>query len=496
MTGFDDYTPDPDPRPQILEVSPPSKPLSIARDLMSTTFSTDSVPTLVRWEKEFWAYTGTHWAIRDEEALRGDLYRTLENACYIDKDGDVRDFNPTSAKVTQVTDTLRVAASEAINERASQPAWLGNGPNWHDTYEQPVDPGDPRNYVAVANGILNWKTRTLYPHSAAFFTHFALEFDYDPSAACPNWQGFLDEVFSHDPGGALLLQEFAGYLISGATNQHKALMIIGPRRGGKGTISRTLRQLVGDTNTVSISLGNLASRFGLLPLVGKPLAVVEDARADDERRSNTLTERLNNITGEDAVSVEGKGKDIIVTKLPTRFMIVSNEVPAFFDSSGAIVSRFMAIRLQKSFEGKEDRYLGERINTELPGILNWALEGLDRLHRQGTFTIPDTQEDTLDFMGDVASPITVFFDETDGFEVTGNHADHVLLKTVHRALLKWLDDTGRGRMKQETFVQKMEAAYPDVRVKNTAIDGQPKARRAFGVCEKDKNVFLISRASA
>ncbi|HAT1137368.1 TPA: hypothetical protein I8W03_001379, partial [Corynebacterium striatum] len=90
------------------------------------------------------------------------------------------------------------------------------------------------------NGILDFRTRKFRPsHTPALFTTWHLPFDYDPHAECPTFEAFLNSIFEHDPAGRKTVQEFAGYAVSGRTDLQKALVIIGPARGGKGTLSRT-----------------------------------------------------------------------------------------------------------------------------------------------------------------------------------------------------------------------------------------------------------------
>ena len=104
-------------------------------------------------------------------------------------------------------------------------------------------------------------------------------------------------------------------------------------------------------------------------------------------------ERLLSITGEDMLTVDRKFRDRGTGKLPTRFVVLSNELPRFHDSSGAIANRLLILQMTESFLGREDRTLDDRLRAELPGILAWALEGLDRLLRNGRFTVPRSSED-------------------------------------------------------------------------------------------------------
>lgn len=95
--------------------------------------------------------------------------------------------------------------------------------------------------------------------------------------------------------------------------------------------------------------------------------------------SSVAVERLLSISGEDTLIVDRKYKEPYTGKLPDRLQIISNELPRFGDASGAIIGRLVVLLTTRSWLGKEDFELENKLRTELPGILNWSLEGLRRL---------------------------------------------------------------------------------------------------------------------
>jgi hypothetical protein len=123
---------------------------------------------------------------------------------------------------------------------------------------------------------------------------------------------------------------------------------------------------------------NRAREFGLAPLIGKPLAIISDARFAGED-SSIVVERLLSISGEDRLTVNRKYRDQWTGKLPSRLHIISNELPELGDASTAIVGRIVLVPLTKSWLGQEDHDLEPALHRELPGILNWALAGLHSL---------------------------------------------------------------------------------------------------------------------
>src|SRR4029077_3176971 len=111
------------------------------------------------------------------------------------------------------------------------------------------------------------------------------------SATCPRFDAFLNEVWGHDKDCSDTLQEVFGYFLSCDTSQEKIFLIVGPRRGGKGTIVSVLTALLGSDNTTFQQLASLSGEFGRWPLIDKTLAVVADARlksTDTHRPTETL----------------------------------------------------------------------------------------------------------------------------------------------------------------------------------------------------------------
>ena len=142
---------------------------------------------------------------------------------------------------------------------------------------------------------------------------------------------------------------------------------------GKGVIARVLRALVGVSNTAGPTLSSFAGNFGLWPLLGKSLAVISDARMSGRTDQAIVVERLLSISGEDALTIDRKNLEPLTTTLPTRILILSNELPRLGDAAGAMAKRFVLLKLTTSFYGRENPRLTDEVLPELPSILLWAL---------------------------------------------------------------------------------------------------------------------------
>src|ERR1700730_13225183 len=103
--------------------------------------------------------------------------------------------------------------------------------------------------------------------------------------------------------------------------------------------------------------------------------------------------------------VDRKFLTTVSAKLYARFMLFTNELPKLHDSSGALPGRMILLRLTRSWYGKEDTALMDRLLAELPGILLWAIAGWQRLRDRGHFIQPDAGKELLGDLEDLSSPI-------------------------------------------------------------------------------------------
>ena len=225
------------------------------------------------------------------------------------------------------------------------------------------------------------------------------------------WLQFLQTLWRADPASIEALQEWFGHLLTPDTSQQKILLLVGPPRCGKGTIARVLKRLVGELNIVSPTLSSLGGPFGLQPLIGKTVAIISDARLSGHTDLATLTERLLSISGEDDPTVDRKHLPSVTSRLPVRFVIISNELPKLRDASGALAGRLIVLRFTESFLGREDTQLSARLMTELPSIVLWAIEGWRRLQQRGHFTQPESAQQLVQALKDLGSPVAEFVRE-------------------------------------------------------------------------------------
>jgi putative DNA primase/helicase len=357
------------------------------------------------------------------------------------------DFESNPNTVKQAFDTIR--AFVHLPASSVSPSWLDGGKGRPPALE----------LLPCKSLNLHIPTGRVLAPTPALFTINALDFDYDPNPEPPErWIKFLEQLFGDDLESVDLLQEWMGYCLTGDTSQQKMLLLVGPRRSGKGTIGRIVTNLVGAGNVVGPTTSSLAGTFGLQPLIEKSLAIVSDARFGGENVS-TVVERLLCISGEDTLTIDRKFLGSISMKLATRFMLLTNELPRLNDSSTALAGRFLVLRLSNSFYGKEDVTLTKQLLTELPGILLWAIEGWKRLRQRGRFIQPSSGEEAVRDMEDLSSPVGAFVREC--CVLGAGHRTSV--DDLYRAWNRWCEADGRNAIStKQAFGRDLMAAAPGV----------------------------------
>jgi putative DNA primase/helicase len=402
--------------------------------------------SLVHHRQEWRHWNTTHWPIIDESAVRAAIWCYMESAFSLQG----QPFKPNSKMVSNVLDALKAVCEVTSNVVI---------PSWQP--QQPKGAPPPVELISCANGLLHVPTKTLNDHRLAFFNAIAAPFDFDPDAACPEWLRFLNDLWPGDQQSIAALQEWFGYFLTTDTRLHKILMIIGPPRGGKGTIARILSAVLGAEHVCSPTLSSLGETFGLWPLLDKTLAIIADARLSGRQDQHVIAEQMLSISGEDRQTVHRKYREPWHGTLGVRFLILSNELPTIADASTALPSRMVILKLTQSWLGKEDPRLTDRLMAELPGIFAWSLLGLDRLRKHGHFTQPESAADLVEEMRELSSPVAAFVRERCKLGPTFEIAPDPLFNAWKSwAVLQALEKPGS----KQTFGKRLRAAAPAVTI--------------------------------
>ena len=416
-----------------------AEPLQIAREYVAGYHFNHERPTLHHWRGTLYRWGGSYHVPADPSVMQAELYGMLDNALTVkvkaDDEADeasksYRRFKPKRNDVESVLHATRAVV--ALDQNIDAPTWIG--------LPDDAEPNDPTEFVPVLNGLLHLPTQKLLPPDPSYFSLSGLGVAHREQCPVPDaWHQFLDDLFGEDTDAKRSLQELFGYALASDTRFQKIFLMVGPKRSGKGTIARVLTAMLGRGNVAGPTLNSLGQNFGLQSLIGKPLAIIADARLSGRTDQASIAERLLSISGEDSLSIPRKHLPDWHGSLPTRFMILTNELPALHDASGALASRFIVWTLTRSFYGKEDHDLSAKLLEELPGILRWSLEGYRRLYQRGRFIQHASGQEAIDELETLGSPVGAFVKEQCVIEPGAEIACDVL----YRNWKQWCEAEGR-----------------------------------------------------
>lgn len=242
-------------------------------------------------------------------------------------------------------------------------------------------------------------TTTLLPHSPDDMQTRRVDVDYNSEATCPGWLEVLDRVFSDRPPKEradiiAFLQEWFGLALCGSTGTprqlRKVLFLYGPPRTGKSTILDVLRRLLGTAYIATGRVKDVNRPFGLETFMTASAWISEEVEGLQHLVDASRIKAI--VTGE-PLSVPRKYATDGTLRFSGPVAWSSNAKPNFSDGTSAVYDRILLLNLERQFSTEEsvvhfgrkrpEEWLEDR--NEYPGIVNWALEGYQRVMKRGQY---------------------------------------------------------------------------------------------------------------
>ena len=277
--------------------------------------------------------------------------------------------------------------------------------------------GGPEWLIAAENCVIDLDDERRRDHSPEFRFLSRLGCEFDPDAGCPRFRAFLNEVVPSDTERKKL-QEYAGYTLHHwGLPYHKALFLVGPTASGKSTFLDAINAMLGEDTVASLTPQQLTGeRFAGAELYGKWANIRNDIPAQTVKNTGEFKE----ITAGDQIKAEQKRKDPFWFEPNAKHLYAANELPSTETDDEAFYRRILLAPFPETVpEAERDKHLDDKLEAELPGILNWAIEGLQRLVANGGFTgdrAPGHTQDTWQKWSDSVSRFADAAIDDDGTE--------------------------------------------------------------------------------
>lgn len=333
-------------------------------------------PTTLRYyREEWWIWNQGRYRVQSDPNVRSRITQWL----------DEEHEQSTDAAVREVRLAIKSLSYVTIDDSLDMPLFIET--EYYDT---------TCNYLAFQDQIVDLDvlliTDAKQPRknpSPNWFSPVVMSYNYEPEADCPLFKVFLDRVLP-DKVSQEVMQEWFGYCLTTDISFRAMMILYGESGTGKSTLSNILEAVIGKENRSAVPLECFWNRFSPQEMVGKLVNFCGDSGKIDRLAEGVL----KRFTGGDTILVDRKYKQPVSLKMTAKIVVATNNFPQVQDTSEAMWTRFIVVPMDVVIPNSEvDRsLLGSEnptwpLRKELPGIFNWAIKGLKRLHRQDHFTV-------------------------------------------------------------------------------------------------------------
>ncbi|MFC2085679.1 phage/plasmid primase, P4 family [Bacteroidota bacterium] len=322
----------------------------------------------------------------------------------------------------------------------------------------PVTPDELNqdNYLLnVENGTVDLKTGELLAHDPSDLITKLAPVRYDPEATCGTWQQVLAKIFDGDSELIAYLQRAFGYGMTGDTSEQCIFIMHGSGANGKSTLLETVSKMLGDYATTAATGTFLTKRRNggetsedLVALVGARF--VSAVEVDEGRAlSEALVKRM---TGGDRMRARGLYQKSFEFTPTFKILLGTNHKPDIKGTDHAIWRRMHLIPFNVRIPvDEQDKHLGEKLVAELPGILNWCIEGCIEWRKQGLNPPAAVLNATSDYQAEM-DVLQGFIDD----ECEVGHEMVVRAKQMHAAYNKWCGENNEPALTSQKVAARLK----------------------------------------
>ena len=302
----------------------------------------------------------------------------------------------------------------------------------------------------------------LSDHKDDFFSLNCLPYDYIPDAVCPHWEQTISQILT-DESQLTALQEWFGYHLVSDVSREKFAMFLGEGGNGKSVVLAVLMAMVGLDNFSSVSLEACDPKrtFPMAQMVNKCANILGDMGEINRVAEGVLKQLVSG----DPITIEEKGKDAFLWKPSVKLTFATNTLPRFIDRSDGLWRRLLlfTFNMPKLPDSQADTRLRKpkfwlNESGEMPGILNWAIEGLKRLEAKGEFTPSAAMEEAKSDFAMSANPAAEFLT----LHVETRQGIQLASSSLYLKYSDWARNNGYSPLGQQQFSKEVNKSFPTV----------------------------------
>lgn len=279
---------------------------------------------------------------------------------------------------------------------------------------------------------------------------YRLPFKYEPGATAPLFEKYLDRVLP-DKDAQNILFEYCGYIFTSHLKLERILILYGSGSNGKSVFFEVLSALLGEGNISHYSMDKLCDDTGYYR-ANLPGKLVNYASEFGGKMDLQMFKRMVSNEPIDARNPYGRAFTI---RDYGKFIFNTNKLPEV-EHTDAFFRRPLIIPFKQKIDSSEkDNSLSKKIvESELSGIFNLILKGLDRLLQQNDFTKSKLVEEELAAYRRESNSISLFVEE-EGFVPSANK--RIRVKDLYDRYAQYCRESGIARgFTRQNFKKKFE----------------------------------------
>lgn len=347
------------------------------------------------WRKHYW-----------QEDESGRIYRLAIEA--------VRELYLQSAKIVKPEERIKLARWAINSEQRNRlEAVVSLAKNVRPIADSGKDWDTNPWLFAVKNGVIDLKTGQLRPGERNDRITLHSDIEYDPNAKCPRWLRFLSEVFSEDRTLIDYVHRLCGYSMTGITSEQVYAICYGIGANGKDTLFNALMYvLLQYAYNAPFSTFERTNRTA----IPNDLAALERRRLVTSSETNEGTRfneaRVKALSGESPITARYLQHEFFTFHPQCKIWLAVNYKPQVRDTTDAFWRRLRIIPFKRQFKGAaRDKHLGEKLQAEAPGILNWLLAGCLAWQKRGLDPAPAAVLSAIEVYRTESDPLAQFLED-------------------------------------------------------------------------------------
>jgi putative DNA primase/helicase len=304
----------------------------------------------------------------------------------------------------------------------------------------------------------------LRPTNKTDFLKYQLPFEYNPDAACPMFQKYLD-ISLPDKSAQDVLAEFIGYVFAPNLKLEKALILYGSGANGKSVFFDIVSALLGTQNVSSYSIDTLCEQNGYY----RAMIANKLINYSSEIGKRFEVDKFKQLCSGEPVEARLPYGEPFQIRNYARLVFNANQLPKDTEQTNAYFRRFLIIPFTVTIPtGQQDIELSKKIiDNELSGVFNWVLRGLDRIIKQKGFSKCDAAERELEQYRRESDSVEMFIDENDYRKSVNSNKP---LKDLYSEYRSYCDEVGNRICSLKTFSQRLkDKGFEVVRVESGRV---------------------------